>query len=108
MILTLLVLLLLTMEQGNAFDCEQAKTSVQPCTSFLVGGDAEPSASCCSGLNGLKSSTPTVEEQRAACECLKEFARSNPNIKDDLSLSLPKHCGVDVSFPISKNMNCNE
>lgn len=103
----LLVLLLLTMEQVHGFDCEQAKTSIHPCTPFLVGDDNEPSASCCSGLQDLKSSTPTVDDQRAACECLKDFATHYP-IKDDLAQSLPKRCSVDFNFPISKDMNCNE
>ncbi|XP_058734673.1 non-specific lipid-transfer protein A-like [Vicia villosa] len=108
MILMLLVLLLLTMEQVHGFDCEQAKTSVHSCTSFLVGDDAEPSTTCCDGIKLIKSSVTTVDERRAACECIKNWASNIPNIKEDLAISLPKRCGVDIGFPITPNMNCND
>jgi hypothetical protein len=96
------------MEQGNAFDCEQAKTSVYPCGMFLIGVAAEPSTSCCSGVEKLKSSTPTVDDRRAACECLKEAASHYPFLREDLAASLPKLCNVDISFTISRNIDCNK
>ncbi|MCI73013.1 non-specific lipid-transfer protein, partial [Trifolium medium] len=68
------------MEQANAFDCEAAKTSVFPCGTFLIGVVAEPSSTCCSGVQNIKSSTPTLNDRRAACECLKEAASHFPNI----------------------------
>ncbi|PNX92038.1 non-specific lipid-transfer protein [Trifolium pratense] len=105
---TFLVLLLLIVEQGNAFDCEEAKTSLFPCGIFLIGADTEPSTTCCSGVNNLKSSTPTVADRRAACECLKEAASHFPNIREDLAASLPQLCCVDINFTINKNINCKK
>jgi hypothetical protein len=108
MIPLLLVLLLLSMEQGNAIDCEEAKTSVYPCGTFLIGAATEPSTSCCSGVQNLKSSTPTVDDRRATCECLKEAASHYPFLREDLAVSLPKLCNVDINFTISKNIDCNK
>jgi hypothetical protein len=103
-----LILFLLVVEHGNAFDCEEAKTSVFPCGIFLIGLAAEPSTTCCNGVTNLKSSTPTVEDRRAACECLKEAASHFPNIREDLAASLPELCCVDISFTISKNIDCKK
>ncbi|CAL5197943.1 unnamed protein product [Lathyrus oleraceus] len=108
MILILLVPLLLTMEQVHGFDCEKAKTSVSSCESFVTGGDQEPSSTCCNGISSVGSSATTVDERRAACQCLKEWANKIPNIREDLAISLPKRCGLDKALPIPENLDCNK
>ncbi|CAJ2675656.1 unnamed protein product [Trifolium pratense] len=107
MIPILLVLLLLTMEQGNAFDCEATEKSLFPCGVFIIGGSIEPSTSCCSAVQNLKASTPTPDDKRNACICLKEVASHYPNIREDIAATLPQRCGVDINFTISKNMDCD-
>ncbi|GAU30878.1 hypothetical protein TSUD_15640 [Trifolium subterraneum] len=108
MIPILLVLLLLAIEQGNAFDCEEAKTSLFPCGIFLIGFVTEPSTTCCSGVQNLKSSTPTLNDRRVACQCLKEAASHYPYIREDLAVSLPQRCGVDINVTLSRNIDCNK
>ncbi|XP_058734694.1 non-specific lipid-transfer protein A-like [Vicia villosa] len=108
LILIFLVLLLLNTEQGNALDCGQVQSSVHPCEAYLLKGANEPSAGCCSGVRSIRDSATTVEERRAACECLEKFANKYPNVRDDLIASVPVRCGVDLGYPISKAMNCND
>ncbi|XP_061342785.1 non-specific lipid-transfer protein A-like [Gastrolobium bilobum] len=106
--LLVLALLVLTVEPGKALTCPEAETLVFPCIGYLGGvGGAGPSVACCDGIKNLKSSTPTTNERRAACQCLKDAAIQFPALRDDLAASLPKRCGVDVGFNITKNIDCN-
>ncbi|KAK7276712.1 hypothetical protein RIF29_17857 [Crotalaria pallida] len=104
---SLIMLLVITLEPIQSFDCVQAKTNLIPCLNYLIGhGDDAPSGSCCNAIQGLKSSTPTKEDRVAACECLKAAADTFHGIKEGLVASLPKQCGVDVGFTFSKDIDC--
>ncbi|CAL0316767.1 unnamed protein product [Lupinus luteus] len=105
--LTLVAIMLLTVEPGQSFSCNDATNQVAPCLGYISGqgGDAPPSE-CCNGVRALVSSVPTTPDRRAACECLKGAAAAFPAIKDDLANSLFKKCGVSVEFSISKDINC--
>ncbi|CAL0317520.1 unnamed protein product [Lupinus luteus] len=106
--LTLVAILLLTSEPGEGFDCDDAKEELIPCLEYIIGegGDA-PSSECCDGVIDLKSSTPTKNDRRVACECIKAAASGFSGVRDDLAASLPKQCGVKLGFNISRNINCN-
>lgn len=108
MILTFLVLFLLSMEKVHGFDCGAAETSLLSCKPFLIGQDNKPPTSCCLGVRFIESSAPTVEERRAACECLKRLANQISNFRDDLAASLPELCGVHLGYTISRHMDCNK
>ncbi|EEF50265.1 non-specific lipid-transfer protein A-like [Ricinus communis] len=91
---------------GEAVDCGQVNSSLASCIPFLTGGVASPSASCCAGVQNLKTLAPTTADRRAACDCIKAAAARFPTIKQDAASSLPKKCGVDINIPISKTTNC--
>lgn len=88
------------------FNCDETKASMFPCVGYLTGG-GDPSIACCSAVSDLKASTPNRDDRISACKCLKEAATHIPNINDQFAAALPKRCGVDIGFPISKNINCN-
>ncbi|KAF7833382.1 non-specific lipid-transfer protein A-like [Senna tora] len=53
-----------------------------------------------------QSSTPTQDDRRAACQCLKDTAAQFP-IREDRAKALPQS-GVEVGVPISKDIKCSE
>ncbi|NP_001238031.1 uncharacterized protein LOC100500178 precursor [Glycine max] len=108
--LTLQVVLVLTIiaaePAGKGYNCEKAKSSVTPCIKYLTSKVDTPSAVCCNGVKEVKSSAPTKDEKIAACQCLKEVTTHIPNLKEDRATALPKQCGVDAGFLITKK-NCS-
>lgn len=108
--LALQVVLVLTImaadPAGKGYDCEKAKRSLKSCMEYLTGNVDSPSAACCNGVKEVKSSAPTKDEKIAACQCLKEVTTHIPNLKEDRATALPKQCGVDVGFLITKK-NCS-
>lgn len=91
-----------------AVTCQQVSSCMSPCIAYLISGSGNPTNDCCNGVRNLQAMTPTTPDRRAACDCLKEAAGRNPNIKDDAAASLPTKCGVQISIPISRTVNCNE
>ncbi|XP_019455259.1 PREDICTED: non-specific lipid-transfer protein A-like [Lupinus angustifolius] len=105
--LTLLIIMVLTSNLVQGFSCDNAKQKLSPCLSYLIGeGGNAPSEPCCNGITQLKLSLATREDRIGACECLKSSAATVPGIKNDLASSLLKKCGVDIGFPISRDINC--
>ncbi|KAF7833378.1 Non-specific lipid-transfer protein A [Senna tora] len=101
-------LAIMMMEPMQAtIDCEKLKLALSPCLQYLTGITTDPSPACCNGMETLKSSTPTQDDRRAACQCLKDAAAQFP-IREDRAKALPQSCGVEVGVPISKDIKCNE
>ncbi|GAV82455.1 LTP_2 domain-containing protein [Cephalotus follicularis] len=92
--------------QATAVSCDQVNSCLAACIPYLTGLGNAPTVSCCAGVKRLTEITPTTEDRRAACDCVKKAAASFPNIKDDAASSLPIKCGVEMHIPISKNTNC--
>ncbi|CAL1392790.1 unnamed protein product [Linum trigynum] len=65
----------------------------------------QPEPASCDGVRSLKASTPTADDRRAACGCVKAAAARYP-VKDAAASSLPSKCGVDIGIPISKAIDC--
>ncbi|KAF1880195.1 hypothetical protein Lal_00022324 [Lupinus albus] len=104
---TLVAIILVIVELGESFSCDDAKNQISPCVSYVTGqGGNAPSSECCNGVRTLAAQTPTTDDKRAACECLKAAASSVPGIKVDLANSVFKQCGVSLTFSISKDIDC--
>ncbi|KAK7384891.1 hypothetical protein VNO78_30594 [Psophocarpus tetragonolobus] len=109
-IFTLLVVLVLTTtatERMNGFDCEKAKKTLVSCIDFIVNKVDQPSVACCKGVREVKLSLPTREDRIAACECLAKAWPQLPNLNGTRAFALPKICGAEVGFSITKNFNCS-
>ncbi|MCL7039924.1 hypothetical protein MKW94_015138 [Papaver nudicaule] len=74
---------------------------------YLVGSTPEPLDACCDGVNQIKGMAITIDEKRQACGCVKDAANKYSNIKQDAASDLPKKCGVPLSYPVSKTIDCN-
>ncbi|CAN0899027.1 Non-specific lipid-transfer protein A [Linum grandiflorum] len=103
----LVVTVVVAMPRVAAINCGQVDAYLAPCIPYLINGAAggDPAPKCCEGVLNLKTNTPTVDERRAACACVKVAAGRYP-VKDDAAASLPTKCGVSVSIPISKTIDC--
>ncbi|CAI0417190.1 unnamed protein product [Linum tenue] len=102
-----LVISMLAMIQAGdaAISCGQVDGDLAPCIPYLTTGAGDPASKCCDGIRSLKASTATVDDRRAACACVKAAADHYP-VKEDAASSLPTKCGVAISIPISKAINC--
>ncbi|KAK9150490.1 hypothetical protein Syun_008799 [Stephania yunnanensis] len=97
----------LMVEPSQAVNCVDVDKSLLPCLTFLTGQVPEPAGGCCDGVKALKGLVTTTADKRQACNCVKQAAAHYQNIKDDAVSSLAGKCGAPVSFPISKNIDCN-
>jgi hypothetical protein len=90
----------------TSLTCEQVGACLAPCIPFLTQG-GEPSSKCCEGVKNIKASTPTAQDKRDACECVKAAANHLSNLKDDMAAALPTKCKVQMDIPVSRTTNCD-
>ncbi|XAR63714.1 hypothetical protein NMG60_11023750 [Bertholletia excelsa] len=90
---------------SQAITCGQVDFQLAPCLPYLVQG-GNPGAKCCEGVKNLKEMTVTTTDKRTACSCAKEAASRHLDIKEDNAAVLAAKCGVDLSVPISKAIDC--
>ncbi|KAM7259744.1 hypothetical protein ACFE04_015485 [Oxalis oulophora] len=104
-VLAMIMMVMMIKPSEAAVSCPEVDSSVAPCVAYLTGG-ATPSAACCAGVTKITNIAKTIDDKRAACECLKIAATRIPNINQDAASALPQKCGVPFNIPISKNTNC--
>nr|WEA82709.1 nonspecific lipid transfer protein 14 [Solanum melongena]WJJ08758.1 nsLTP14 [Solanum melongena] len=102
-----LILLLIAPSSEGAISCGTVISSIRPCLSYLQGSGGNPPQPCCAGCKSLASSATTAPDKQAACTCLKN-ASQNIKINSQLALSLPKNCGISLSFTISPTVDCTK
>ncbi|MCD7460117.1 hypothetical protein HAX54_042909 [Datura stramonium] len=102
-----LILLLIAPASEGAITCGTVLSTIRPCISYLQGAGGKPPQPCCSGCQSLASATANAPDRQAACTCLKNAAQKI-NINAQLAQSLPKNCGISLSFPISPSVDCTK
>ncbi|KAL4360946.1 hypothetical protein GQ457_04G032780 [Hibiscus cannabinus] len=95
-------------QEQAAISCIQVRSLLVGCIPYLTGNQAVPSVECCGGVSRLPTIAVTTEDKQAACNCARDTAASMPTIKEDAAAALPAKCNVQVSFPISKNIDCSK
>ncbi|XVE76857.1 hypothetical protein DITRI_Ditri13aG0014000 [Diplodiscus trichospermus] len=90
-----------------AVTCQDVDSSLAPCVPYLSTGAGNPSGPCCDGVRRIKDIAQTTPDKQAACNCAKDAAARMPSLKEDAAASLPAKCNVQVSFPISKSIDCS-
>ncbi|BAT80836.1 hypothetical protein VIGAN_03044700 [Vigna angularis var. angularis] len=103
---TLLIVLVFTVtgtKASKGLTCEQEKTLVKPCLEYLTKKTDAPSTSCCDGMKQIIISSPTKEEKRAACKCLREQGSQIPNLDKDRANNLCKECKI-----MSNDLDCQK
>lgn len=108
----MLVVVAMTMvfmaEPGQAITCAQVDIALRPCLDYLKGTTGQPPVECCNGVASIKQNTPTKADRQAACQCVKRAAEALAGLSDDAAKNLPVRCNVQISVPISRNVNCNK
>ncbi|KAI3925078.1 hypothetical protein MKW98_009728 [Papaver atlanticum] len=84
--------------------CGQVASKMAPCLGFLMGGAM--SSGCCPGVKGLLGMAKATPDRQAACNCLKNAAKSMSGIKMANAAALPKQCGVNIPYQISPATDC--
>ncbi|KAK9150488.1 hypothetical protein Syun_008797 [Stephania yunnanensis] len=107
LVVVLAMVRLLLVEPSQAVNCVNVDKSLLTCLTFLTGQVPEPAGGCCDGVKVLKGLVTTTADKHQACNCVKQAAAHYQNIKDDTVSSLAGKCGAPVSFPLSKNIDCN-
>ncbi|KAI3887340.1 hypothetical protein MKX03_002744 [Papaver bracteatum] len=106
-VVVVLAMVQLMVQPSQAFTCADVDKSLVQCMPYLVGSAPQPVTACCDGVKQIKGMATTTDEKRQACSCVKDAANKYQNIKEDAASGLPTKCGVPLSYPISKNIDCN-
>ncbi|KAE9612133.1 hypothetical protein Lal_00022257 [Lupinus albus] len=76
---TLVAIILVIVELGESFTCDDLKKRINPCVSYVTGkGGNAPSRECCNGIQVLAGQAPTTYDSKV------------PGIKVDLANSVFK------------------
>ncbi|ESQ52520.1 hypothetical protein EUTSA_v10017425mg [Eutrema salsugineum] len=89
-----------------ALSCGTVSSSLAPCIGYLTQGTPLPLA-CCAGVKRLNSMARTTPDRQQACRCLVGAANAlGSGLNTGRASGLPKACGVNIPYAISKNTNC--
>ncbi|WCJ27835.1 Non-specific lipid-transfer protein [Euphorbia peplus] len=89
----------------QAMTCGQVSGALAPCLSYLKSGGA-PTPQCCSGIGRIAGIATTTLGRQAACNCLKNAAKSISGLNQGNAASLPGKCKVNIPYKISMSTNC--
>ena len=91
-----------------ALDCNTVTQQITSCATYLTEGTPVPQedSSCCQGVRSLYGDATTTDERQQICTCLKNEA-NNYNLNDTALQSLPSNCGLQLSFTITRNIDCS-
>ncbi|KAF5181859.1 Non-specific lipid-transfer protein [Thalictrum thalictroides] len=106
-LVVVLAMIQLMVKPSEAVNCVQVDLSLKQCVPYITGKATEPASACCDGIKQLKVQVVTTTDKRQACNCVKQAASLMPNVKGDAVSALPGKCGTPLSFPISKDFDCN-
>ncbi|KAI3962024.1 hypothetical protein MKX01_039846 [Papaver californicum] len=88
----------------GALTCGQVDGKMAPCLGYLMG---RPIASnCCQNVVALLGMAKSTPDRQAACNCLKNAAKSMTGIKMANAAALPRLCKVNIPYSISPNTDC--
>ncbi|XP_010690794.2 non-specific lipid-transfer protein [Beta vulgaris subsp. vulgaris] len=90
-----------------AINCGLVSQSLAACLGFLENGQG-PNAACCNGVKTLRNLTPTTQDKRTACRCMKSAASAIPGINHKYSAALPGKCGVSIPGPVGPQADCSQ
>ncbi|CAF1810377.1 unnamed protein product [Brassica oleracea var. botrytis] len=90
-----------------ALSCGTVSGYVAPCIGYLAQNAPAVPTACCSGVTSLNNMARTTPDRQQACRCLVGAANALPTINVARAAGLPKACGVNIPYKISKTTNCN-
>lgn len=106
-LLLIALMMVITPYPTSALTCGQTLSKISSCLAYLDNKESSPSSSCCSGIHSLHNALTTTKSRREACTCLKSASKEIKTLNHSRITSLPKKCGVHLSFEISVGIKCN-
>ncbi|KAG9441427.1 hypothetical protein H6P81_017281 [Aristolochia fimbriata] len=82
------------------------KDDLKNCIKFLLAKDIALPPKCCSGVKVLEEGIKGPEEQKSACECIKEVAGKTPAFRPDRVNDLIRKCDVKIPYEVFVNSGC--
>ncbi|KAG8391535.1 hypothetical protein BUALT_Bualt01G0197800 [Buddleja alternifolia] len=108
-VITILAIISMVVQPGQAVSCGQVDAELIPCVSYLTGrGGDSPSPGCCAAVKTVKGMAQSTPDKRALCSCLKAAANNYADLKDAAAQSLPAKCSVQMDVPISRSVDCDK
>ncbi|KAI5665058.1 hypothetical protein M9H77_24381 [Catharanthus roseus] len=100
--------MLMNSSSGEAITCIEIGTAIYPCLLYyVIGGKIFPE--CCNGLKSVvKLTNATLDDRRNLCSCFKNFTLGGTDDQIQRLASVPKQCGVNLTYNISPNVNCSK
>ncbi|CAN6835343.1 unnamed protein product [Brassica oleracea var. botrytis] len=89
-----------------ALSCGTVSGNLAACIGYLTQNGPLPRG-CCTGVTNLNNMARTTPDRQQACRCLVGAANSFPTLNAARATGLPKACGVNIPYKISKSTNCN-
>ena len=89
-----------------ALSCGTVSGNLAACIGYLTQNGPLPRG-CCTGVTNLNNMARTTPDRQQACRCLVGAANSFPTLNAARAAGLPKACGVNIPYKISKSTNCN-
>ncbi|KAI5062520.1 hypothetical protein GOP47_0023059 [Adiantum capillus-veneris] len=94
---------------GNV-NCVSINFKFIPCFSYLTDKSlrpAAPSQSCCTNVMALNTQFQGLKRQ-GVCECIKQNARSIPNLVSARVSDLSDKCGIKLGLKVNQNTDCTK
>ncbi|MED6146064.1 hypothetical protein PIB30_031080 [Stylosanthes scabra] len=92
-----------------AMSCDEIKSDLTPCLSFvLFGGFMVPQA-CCDGARTVYGAAQTTPDRQALCSCIINAIRGAPYTSFNVAnaAAIPPKCGLSVPYPITPDIDCS-
>lgn len=91
-----------------ALSCGQVTGYIASCIPYAGNKVPAPSRQCCSGVKTLSSITKSTPDRQAACNCLKNAAKTIKGLNAGKVSGIPGKCGVSVPYVIGTTTDCSK
>ncbi|XP_020592047.1 non-specific lipid-transfer protein 3-like [Phalaenopsis equestris] len=102
----LLLSLSIRLNLTSAITCTDFAMGFATCIPYSFGITSYPSRECCESLSRWVSSIKSTRQRQRGCLCFKLILNMR-GINDARLATLPKICGVNLGFPISRSTHCS-
>ncbi|CAH9061636.1 unnamed protein product [Cuscuta europaea] len=105
--MAILCMLVVAPSAEAALTCGTILSKLAPCIPYVKGaGAAPPPGSCCVGIKTLSAAASTTADRQAACNCLKNAAKSYSKDQLNRIAAVPGKCNVNIGYTLSTSTNC--
>ncbi|CAJ2670777.1 unnamed protein product [Trifolium pratense] len=102
-----MICLVLSIPLANAtVSCCNIETTLIPCIGYIRNPGPSVHAPCCDAVKAVSDAAQTPIDRQDTCKCLMSLIKS-PGIEFQDVASIPDKCGLDPSFVLTPDLDCN-